>query len=183
MAGGNFYDRADDPALLYVVRNEELDALKVGVVTQGSCAARLGAHKRRGWTAELTLGFTSGHQALQAEWAVVRFLRECGATDLLPQNKMPQGGYTETVARAALVDLDRDLLIVIARAAGRIVRKAACPIYRFFRDVGEATDLLNEMIAAGQKDEARELIAELMDALLLFEARLDEAWGEGWGKV
>ncbi|MFD8209658.1 hypothetical protein ACFV2S_25080 [Streptomyces sp. NPDC059695] len=183
MAGGNFYDRADEPALLYVVRHEQLDALKVGVVTQGSRALRLGAHTRRGWTTELTLDFTSGHQALQAERAVVRFLRDCGATDLLPQGEMPQGGYTETVARAALVDLDRDLLVDLARAAGRIVRKAACPINRFFRDVGEVAASLKAMIDAGKKEDAREPLLELLGALMEFEARLDEAWGEGWGKV
>ncbi|MFE5969634.1 hypothetical protein [Streptomyces sp. NPDC056463] len=175
MAGGNFYERADEPALLYVVRHEELDALKVGVVSEGSRAARLGAHARRGWTTELTLEFTSGHQALQAERAVVRFLRDCGATDLLPQSRMPQGGYTETVARAALVDLDRDLLIAIARAAGRIVRRAASPFYQWLRDFREALDMISAMVAEGQKDEARELLAELKDALSQVEAWLDEA--------
>lgn len=182
MAGGNFHDRADEPALLYVVRHEQLDALKVGVVTHASRAARLRAHTRRGWTTELTLEFTSGHQALQAERAVVRFLRDCGATELLPQREMPQGGYTETVARAALVDLDRDLLVAIARAAGRIVRKAACPISRFFRDIGKEMEGLQAMIDAGQKDDARALALALFDALKAFEARLDEVWGEGVGQ-
>ncbi|WP_418960529.1 hypothetical protein [Streptomyces tritici] len=119
MAGGNFHDRADEAALLYVVRHEEWDALKVGVVGEASREARLRAHTRRGWTTETAIEFGTGHQALQAERAVLAFLRECGATDRLPQREMPQGGYTETVVHARLVDLGSDLLVAIAQAAAR----------------------------------------------------------------
>ena len=163
MAGANFHDRADDPALLYVVRHKDLDALKVGVVGEASRAARLGAHARRGWMTELTLEFETGHQALQAERAVLGFLRDCGATDRLPQRQMPQGGYTETVTRADLVDLDSDLLVSIAQAAGRIVRKSSSPLYQWVRNYGAATDYVLQLIDEGHKDDARELADTLLE--------------------
>ncbi|MFK0119240.1 hypothetical protein [Streptomyces sp. NPDC090994] len=163
MAGGNFHERADEPALLYVVRHEGLAALKVGVVGAASREARLSAHARQGWVTEMVTGFETGRQALQAERAVLGFLRECGATDRLLQREMPQGGYTETVAHADLVDLDVDLLAAIAQAAGRIIRRAHCPLYQWTRDYLAAGKAALDLIDEGHKELAREHLQTLLD--------------------
>ncbi|MFF8500752.1 hypothetical protein ACF07L_08880 [Streptomyces anulatus] len=163
MAGGNFHDRADEPALLYVIRHEGLAALKVGVVSTASREARLRAHARQGWVTEMVTEFETGRQALQAERAVLGFLRECGATDRLRQREMPQGGYTETVAHADLVDLDGDLLAAIAKAAGRIIRRAHSPLHQWTRDYFAAGKAALDLIDEGHKELAREHLHTLLE--------------------
>ncbi|WND40790.1 hypothetical protein RI578_41615 (plasmid) [Streptomyces sp. BB1-1-1] len=163
VAGGNFRDRADEPALLYVIRHEGLAALKVGVVGAASREVRLRAHARQGWVTEMVTEFETGRQALQAERAVLGFLRECGATDRLPQREMPQGGYTETVAHADLVDLDGDLLQAIAQAAGRIIRRAHSPLHQWTRDYLAAGEAALDLIDEGHKALARKRLQTLLE--------------------
>ncbi len=163
VAGGNFHDRADEPALLYVTRHEGLAALKVGVVSAASREARLRAHARQGWVTEAVTEFETGRQALQAERAVLGFLRACGATDRLHQREMPQGGYTETIAHADLVDLDGDLLATIAKAAGRIIRRAHSPLHQWTRDYFAAGKAALDLIDEGHKGLAREQLHTLLE--------------------
>ncbi|MFE2879033.1 hypothetical protein ACFXG6_31825 [Streptomyces roseus] len=118
---------------------------------------------------QITIGFETGHQVLQAERAVLGFLRGCGATDRLPQREMPQGGYTETVARADPVDLASDLLAAIAQAAGRIVLGSNCPLHQYVRDVWAAVDAVHELTDSGYEKLA---IGHLETVLELVQERI-----------
>lgn len=165
MAGGNFHDRADEPATLYVVQNEARDALKIGVAHQDRTDGRLKEHDRHGWTTELTLEFKEGHQALQVERAVISFLRSCGVTSHLPQGDMPQGGYTETFAHAGLADLDLKDLNSLAQLAARLVRRSSSSLHAHVRLLMESADDVFRYAKEGRKEEARELWGVLQPAM------------------
>lgn len=171
--GSNFHDRADEPAFVYVVDHKNLDALKVGVASSASRESRLRDHERQGWTTQLTVRFDTGHQALQAERAVLGFLRTCGATSRVPQMDMPQGGYTETIAEPDLVDLQTKDFVQIAELASRMIRKAHCPLYGFVRTAREVVNEVRELIHEGHKDQARKLAEQILPLIHQFLQQLD----------
>ncbi|MDH6544828.1 hypothetical protein [Streptomyces sp. SPB4] len=168
MAAQNFHDHADGPAILYIARHEAQDAFKVGVASAAGQEQRLRAHQRQGWTTELRVEFETGHQALQAERAVLSFLRSCGATSTVPQADMPQGGYTETLADAHLMDLHLQDLLQMAQLASRLVRKAHCPLFSLLRHFGDAVGEVHRLIDQGRKDLAAPMLVEILTLLLKF---------------
>lgn len=86
-----------EPATLYLVKNNELAALKIGITGEGK--NRLEQHGRQGWHTLRILELESGQLALSIEQSIKRWIRE---DLLLPQYlgkvEMPQGGATETFA-------------------------------------------------------------------------------------
>ncbi|MGW4543280.1 hypothetical protein ACWEOP_36095 [Streptomyces chartreusis] len=165
MAGGNFYDRADEPATLYVVQNAARKALKVGIANRDRIDGRLREHVRYGWTTELTLDFEKGHQALQVERAVIAFLRSCGVTSCLPQYDMPQGGYTETFAHSDIADFHIEDLSYLAQLATRLVHRANSPLHAHVLQLLELGDAMMSYAKESRKEEARELWEVLRPAM------------------
>ncbi|MER6534036.1 hypothetical protein ABT215_09515 [Streptomyces sp900105755] len=159
MAGGNFHDRADEPATLYVIQNQARQALKIGVAHQDRIVGRLREHDRHGWTTELTLEFKEGVQALQVERAVIAFLRSCGVASHLPQCDMPQGGYTETFAHVGLAKLDLKDVTSLAELAARLVQRSNCPVHAHVLHLAEAADEVFRLAKDGHKEQARKLWA------------------------
>ncbi|MEV5950406.1 hypothetical protein [Streptomyces sp. NPDC051993] len=152
-----------------MVRHEGLEALKVGVASISTSESRLRDHERQGWTTECTVNFKTGHQALQAERAVLGFLRACGATSRVPQMDMPQGGYTETIARPELVELRSTDLVQIAELAGRVIDTAHCPLRQVVRSHVELGDLVFTLFRHGHTEQARRLgeqVVPLLEDLL-----------------
>ncbi|WP_314250088.1 hypothetical protein [Streptomyces sp. DSM 40907] len=155
------------------MRNEKQDALKVGVASAAVQELRLRAHQRQGWTTELRIEFETGHQALQAERAVLSFLRSCGATSTVSQASMPQGGYTETLAHANSMGLHLKDLLQTAQLAGRLVRRAHCPWSRAGRTLRDAIGEVQRLIDRNQMDLAREVLAEVLPLMLKLAQALE----------
>jgi len=96
------------PGLLYLIRNESLSAIKIGVTTEAAQRSRLAAHAKNGWELIGTRHTPTGDEAEILESAVLTWWRN----DLhLPvataSADMPQGGFTET---APLSEVDIPLL-------------------------------------------------------------------------
>lgn len=92
-----------EPALIYLIRQERLGVLKIGITSVDS--NRLSHHERHGWTVVATKSFSNGSEAEERENSVLSYWREdCGAGPALSKWEMRQGGHTETVLEAS-VDL------------------------------------------------------------------------------
>lgn len=99
----------DDPAVIYLIVNEDLGAVKIGIAKAGS--ARLDQHRRHGWREELLVE-TVGLEARRAERAVLDLWRGHGVPEGVTAEQMPQAGHTETapVERVDLVEIKRLLV-------------------------------------------------------------------------
>jgi hypothetical protein len=98
--------KIDQPAIVYVIANTSLNALKVGVANS---PRRLREHGFRGWSplevdgTPLVLEAPSGRIALEVEKEVLRWLRgTLGLGPCLTRSQVPQGGHTETAALNAV---------------------------------------------------------------------------------
>lgn len=82
------------PAVVYLLRHEEMGALKVGVA--GAEASRIEVHGRHGWIEIAREGLASGAEALLMEGEILLAWRKIGGVPHLRPVEMPQGGWTET---------------------------------------------------------------------------------------
>jgi len=83
-------------AILYLMENQKLNALKVGIA--GKHAKRIPEHKRKGWTLLEMLETPYGYQVWFAEGKVLEWLRaDLRIEACLGPEDMPQGGFTETL--------------------------------------------------------------------------------------
>lgn len=87
---------AEKPAIVYLLHNPKLKALKVGVAMQTS--RRVEVHAARGWEVVRVHSTRRGARARAIEATVLRRWRNLGAGPAVKPEKMPQGGWTETVA-------------------------------------------------------------------------------------
>ena len=95
------------PGVLYLIRQDELDAYKVGVARHDS--QRLRQHYAEQWTVVRMWNFPAGETAYQVEAAVLAHLRDdLALPPYLNAELMPQGGWTETVGQD---DIDLEELI------------------------------------------------------------------------
>ncbi|MFI8789061.1 hypothetical protein [Streptomyces sp. NPDC055105] len=156
-----------------MAHNEARDALKVGVASKDRADSRLKEHSRRGWVTGVTLDFAEGQQALQAERAVIAFLRACGVTWHLSQRDMPQGGYTETFAHADLADLELQDIRALAELAARLIRRANSSVYSCLLQTRDLFEVVRHYAEDGKKSEARELAERLMSILEELRSKLD----------
>jgi len=93
------------PAILYLIRNETLSALKVGVTSEVARNSRLKAHADKGWTLVDSRHIKSGEIAEILEAAVLTWWRsDLSLPTVTTRTDMPQGGWTET-APEELVDV------------------------------------------------------------------------------
>jgi hypothetical protein len=102
-------------ALLYVLRHDEHDAGKIGVMNEGTL--RLNQHRTAGWIVVATTSFDEGWKAVAVERAVLRQLRGEGSAPFLAAGAMPYGGHTETfdLRRRSVASVQAMIGIEIAR--------------------------------------------------------------------
>jgi predicted GIY-YIG superfamily endonuclease len=96
--------KLDQPSLIYLIENQDLNALKIGVMN--SDTQRLYHHKKYGWSFYASWQFETGRQALDFETEILRWMRQ--DKQLHPSvepHLMPQNGHTET---ASLFEISLD---------------------------------------------------------------------------
>lgn len=82
------------PAFIYLIVNEELNSLKIGI---GSQELRIRQHTSLGWKLVKRWNFRTGYKASDIEEKVLTYLRnDLNLTYYLSKEQMPQKGHTET---------------------------------------------------------------------------------------
>ena len=82
-------------AIIYLVKNEALSALKIGIA--GSQTKRMAAHRQNGWSVVQVVTVPYGYQAWYTEGKILSWLRfDLGLQSCVESKDMPQGGFTET---------------------------------------------------------------------------------------
>ena len=98
--------KESEPAVVYLVTHEGYESTKIGIANEGSI--RLKRHQRYGWRVITTLR-CSGISAILIEKDILRWWRrELGLPIHLEPDKMPQGGWTETVSSDG-IDLNKTI--------------------------------------------------------------------------
>ena len=87
------------PGVVYLLRNDEHFAMKVGVTTAKARTDRIAQHTGRGWVLEARWEVSTGDRAVEIESAVLEWWRsDLGAPPALLASEMPQGGWSETAS-------------------------------------------------------------------------------------
>lgn len=87
------------PTQIYLIRNNALAAAKIGISSVSSSTDRIASHTRNGWHLVKIWTANSHRVARQVELSIIAWWRhELQAPVYVDPLKMPQGGYTETVA-------------------------------------------------------------------------------------
>jgi len=87
------YNQVMDEAILYVIYNHELSAIKIGISSIDG--KRFASHRTKGWKLVCYWHFFERDRARQIESLVVKKLRDKHG-HFLSKEDMPQNGYTET---------------------------------------------------------------------------------------
>ncbi len=92
------------PGILYLMKHEEFQAVKVGISSTKARKLRIPTHTRFGWVLIRQWNLDSANTALTIENIVIsKWRNELGAPPALLPKDMPQGGASET---AALLHVD-----------------------------------------------------------------------------
>jgi hypothetical protein len=92
-SGMNF----SQPSHLYVMQNQSLQSIKVGISNNDSNRNRIGNHQKNGWELLSKYEFQTGKEASDLENMVLKWLRKTKNLKAhLSPEFMPQGGYSET---------------------------------------------------------------------------------------
>jgi hypothetical protein len=96
------------PAVLYVISNEKLNSIKVGITTINKRDRRLNVFRLRGWEIQKKYEFSVGKEASEIEAQVFRWLRiDLNLPVHLIAKLMPKtGGHTETVNADSITVLE-----------------------------------------------------------------------------
>ncbi|MER5336936.1 hypothetical protein [Micromonospora sp. NPDC002717] len=87
---------ASKPAIVYLLHNAELQALKIGITQVGS--TRVGRFRKLGWSVLVTEAFQDGMDALRVEDAILTWWRkDLGLPPYLAPGSTRDGGWTETI--------------------------------------------------------------------------------------
>jgi hypothetical protein len=125
-----------DPAVVYLLRHEDLEALKVGIASRVSRTDRIAQHAFKGWKTIGSWSTPTGFHAAAVELGVLNWWRnELGAPVALTKRDMPQGGYTETVS-----ELHVDLAETLAKIESAVA--AANQVPDAYMATPEATNAL-----------------------------------------
>ena len=85
------------PALIYLIENEDLEAVKVGITGTDRIYDRVQIHVANGWSLIGKWETGSGYTAMSVEELILRFWREDLELPIAADpDEMPQGGWTET---------------------------------------------------------------------------------------
>jgi hypothetical protein len=111
------------PAFIYLIVNEELNSLKIGI---GSQELRIRQHTSLGWKLVKRWNFRTGYKASDIEDKVLTYLRnDLNLTYYLSKEQMPQKGHTETFG---LEDID---ILTVQNIIQKLSRDKIIPkIYR-----------------------------------------------------
>jgi hypothetical protein len=86
------------PSYFYIMKNDSLNSIKVGISNDDSNSNRIKHHKRFGWAPIRQFNFDTGKQAAEIENLVLRWIRKEKMLGVhLSSELMPQGGFSETV--------------------------------------------------------------------------------------
>jgi hypothetical protein len=97
-----------DPAYVYIVRHDQLGAVKVGVGMANAGRDRIAHHESFGWVLIRRVDVATGAEALALEDFILELWEQ--HSGFLAKADMPQGGWTETIPLtayddAAIIDL------------------------------------------------------------------------------
>lgn len=94
------------PGILYLLKHEKFQTLKVGISSTKAKKVRIPTHKKYGWELIKQWNLNTANTALTIETIVIsKWRNELGAPIALTPKDMPQGGFSET---AALVYVNLD---------------------------------------------------------------------------
>ncbi len=94
------------PTNYYIMKNDDLNAIKVGIGNVGRRQDRIKQHQSYGWTLFYKYELGTGEFALEMEQSILIWMRqELNLPIYLSKSEMPHGGWTETV--------DADLITVL----------------------------------------------------------------------
>lgn len=98
-----------EPAYFYVIKHDQLGALKVGIGNLSSNPDRIKSYKKVGWVLLRKYDFPTGLKAARLETKVLRWIRKDLALNsyLTKEIMSPRGGHTET---ADLNEIDLSIL-------------------------------------------------------------------------
>lgn len=112
------------PGFLYIVVNEDLGAVKLGIANEPTTRHdRLRLHERRGWEVSYLLSFAQADDAFAIEQQVLNWIRvERHLPPFLKPHQTPQGGWTETVqlSRLSALAIWRKVLLEARRAGWQV---------------------------------------------------------------
>ena len=108
----------DSPSYLYIVRHDDMNAVKVGIGNHDSVGRPTATHKARGWRAVHVVNYPTGADAFVAERRVLALW--AGITGYLGRSQMPQAGWTETIDADAYDHAA--VLAVLSRDAAPLAR-------------------------------------------------------------
>ena len=84
-------------ALIYLIENEDLEAVKVGIAGTDRVYDRVQIHAAHGWSLIGKWETSSGYMAMSVEDVILKFWRDDLELPIAADpNEMPQGGWTET---------------------------------------------------------------------------------------
>lgn len=87
------------PGILYLLKHEKFQTLKVGISSTKAKKVRIPTHKKYGWKLIRQWNLDSANTALTIETIVIsKWRNELGAPIALTPKDMPQGGFSETAA-------------------------------------------------------------------------------------
>jgi hypothetical protein len=130
-----------NPGIIYLLKHDNLGALKVGITSTNSRHDRLQVHSANGWRTIKTWKTKTGQDAVYVEGILLAWIRnELELYPFVDATKMPQGGWTETLdaSKMALAELKAriqhevdsvpPLPALPSRDASKIGRRIRCPI-------------------------------------------------------
>ena len=91
------------PTNYYIMKHEDLNAIKVGIGNVDRKKDRIKQHQSYGWTLYYQYELETGEFALEIEQSILVWMRqELGLPIYLSKSEMPHGGWTETVDAEAI---------------------------------------------------------------------------------
>jgi len=96
------------PALLYLITHEQMNAIKVGITNTTTVINRLDQFKRYGWRIHKKYRFKKGIEASKVEEKIMNWLKkDLKLPNYLTDKDMPvTGGHTETVSADSITVLE-----------------------------------------------------------------------------
>ncbi len=98
--------KSSSPAILYLLRHDSFDALKIGITNSKNSQVRMNAHASQGWQV-YRIQEMPGTEAVRIEAFVLKWWRQTlGLPVHVLKSDMPQGGFTETVSASSIDEVE-----------------------------------------------------------------------------
>jgi len=110
----------NESSYFYVMENESLGSLKIGISNEDSRDDRVIVHSKHGWTLIQRINFENGFLAYEFEQTLLKHLRISMKIPVhLSKSEMPQSGYSETMS-VDFISLPDLLKLVKANQSGQL---------------------------------------------------------------